>query len=1135
MKFKRLTIHNIASIEDAVINFDAKPLADSEVFLITGKTGAGKTTILDAICLALYGTTPRLENTKMEGEAPDKDDKSIQVKNPRQLLRRNTGEGFVELAFTGSNGVDYEARWSVERARKKSTGNLKSKEWSLKNLSTGVTLNKDAEIKAEIVGASGLTLNQFCRTTMLAQGEFTRFLNSSDNDKADILEKITGVDIYSKIGAKVNEITNGKKKEWEDINLLIDDTRSLSEEEISERKGKLGNLEKQSDDIKGKREDCATKRDWILAAKDLESTEARAAEELRQATEVVNSDEFKQKDNIINQWNATADARHWLAEGEEASKEAKRLNRIIDELKSEFIRLLGGLLYARNEAKNLENEICAAHAFIEQEKSKEQAYDNAQTIAGHLNTVSACRISIEKSQGEIDTDQILLEGKLQPALDKARAEAEGANAEFKKNEATVTAKEEAVAALKLNELRNHRDDARELLRRVTTAQSMLEALGKAREKHEAERENLDKRLEAIKEKESQAQQMEAPIHDAQLRVDIRKEDLEKQKDSVNKFATTLRNKLSVGDTCPVCGQRIESALPQEEELQALVSGLQKACDEATRSLEEIISKKNRLDAEIKAERNTYNQSLTDFNNDRSVDEAQENASQACKKCGIDTIDGTTPSRLERVKAEATEASDSLEKKINEGEKADDEAKAQRKELERKRHEVNDMVNRHITASRNIEECKNRINTAKALIADKQKNMEEAEARITQLLAAVTWEQDWHEAPIEFAEALITAARNYNDCKLKLNTLEAQFKTTTVCNQSAETDINCIIDAIPAWKDLQAGGMARVDDFLSASNELHNRVSRVVASLETAEKALTDNKALVDKFLADNKSIDIIQLKALSFYTPQGISEINEELKQYRDALTGKKSLHDNALKVLDEHMKNKPELGEGETAEALNEAIALCDKTLGDIGEQKGAINQELKNDAETKQRRNELVQKADEKKAEYHKWLRLDQLIGDATGKKFRRIAQSYVLTSLIHAANVYMSTLSDRYTLKVIPGTFVITLEDAYQGYVSRAASTISGGESFLVSLSLALALSDIGNQLQVDTLFIDEGFGTLSGEPLQNAIQTLRSLHSKTGRHVGIISHVEELQERIPVQIQVNQESRNSSSVIKIIPEE
>ena len=104
--------------------------------------------------------------------------------------------------------------------------------------------------------------------------------------------------------------------------------------------------------------------------------------------------------------------------------------------------------------------------------------------------------------------------------------------------------------------------------------------------------------------------------------------------------------------------------------------------------------------------------------------------------------------------------------------------------------------------------------------------------------------------------------------------------------------------------------------------------------------------------------------------------------------------------------------------------------------------------------------------------------------------MALSYILENLIHSANQYMRSLTDRYRLKVEPGTFVISVEDAYQGYVSRVASTISGGESFLVSLALALALSDIAQQLQVDMLFIDEGFGTLSGEPLQNAINTLKS---------------------------------------------
>lgn len=211
MKLNQLTIHNIASIKDATIRFDAQPLSSSEVFLITGKTGAGKSTILDAICLALYADTPRLDSTNMQGNMADQE-KVVKVDDPRQLMRRNTGEAFVQLTFKGANGVSYEATWSVARSRNKPDGNLQAKKWTLKNMLSDITYNKDEEIKAEIRKAIGLDFKQFCRTTMLAQGEFTRFLNSKDDDKADILEKITGASIYSRIGKRIFDMTKEHKE-----------------------------------------------------------------------------------------------------------------------------------------------------------------------------------------------------------------------------------------------------------------------------------------------------------------------------------------------------------------------------------------------------------------------------------------------------------------------------------------------------------------------------------------------------------------------------------------------------------------------------------------------------------------------------------------------------------------------------------------------------------------------------------------------------------------------------------------------------------------------------------------------------------------------------------------------------------
>lgn len=137
MKIRKLTIHNIASIEDAVIDFEGKPLSDCDVFLITGKTGAGKSTILDAVCLALYGDTPRLANTQMEGSSADQGD-DVKVDSPSRLLRQGAGKGYVRLEFKGTNGVDYEAEWSVARAREKVNGRIQKKEWILRNLDSGM-------------------------------------------------------------------------------------------------------------------------------------------------------------------------------------------------------------------------------------------------------------------------------------------------------------------------------------------------------------------------------------------------------------------------------------------------------------------------------------------------------------------------------------------------------------------------------------------------------------------------------------------------------------------------------------------------------------------------------------------------------------------------------------------------------------------------------------------------------------------------------------------------------------------------------------------------------------------------------------------------------------------------------------
>ena len=190
MKLKQLTINNIASIEQAEIRFDAHPLKDESLFLICGSTGAGKSTVLDAICLALFGTTPRMSVAGNDAFQPVGASESVTLQNPAQLLRHGASQASVSLTFVGNDGELYESIWSV---RVKRSGNLDSAKWSLRSLSlNGKYWEKKGEVEDEIQRVVGAKFSDFTKTTMLAQGDFAQFLKSKAIDKANILQGLFG-------------------------------------------------------------------------------------------------------------------------------------------------------------------------------------------------------------------------------------------------------------------------------------------------------------------------------------------------------------------------------------------------------------------------------------------------------------------------------------------------------------------------------------------------------------------------------------------------------------------------------------------------------------------------------------------------------------------------------------------------------------------------------------------------------------------------------------------------------------------------------------------------------------------------------------------------------------------------------
>jgi exonuclease SbcC len=1134
MKLQKLTIHNIASIEDAIIDFEAEPLADSEVFLITGKTGAGKSTILDAICLALYAKTPRMENTKMKGDIPE-EKQSLKIDDTRQLLRRNTAEGWASLAFTGSNDVHYEATWSVARAHRKVNGKIQNKVWQLKNLDKEETLTKENEIRAEIQRAIGLDFAQFCRTVMLAQGDFTIFLNSKDDDKAEILEKITGVDAYSKIGAKVYEITGKKEQDWKDAKTKVEGISTLTDEEIEERKGQLDELNAQYNELKVKSDRDKAKRDWLKTNEQMTQQANDAEAALQKANEVVQSESFKEKEALVSEWNSTIDARHWLSEIETSKHDKQKQEKVLTTLHEDFTDLLCGQRYEKEAAQQIADELEKVDTFLKQEADKSAVYAQSQTIAGLLRTVGNGRQTITNIQKEIEKKNKTLSEELLPKLTKAEEAAKAVKETFEQEEIRVKEQEKETEALNLPKLRGERDAAKELLGNIKTAKERMDSLEEAKAILEEKRKSLTEHQRAVKEMKEKASTMDSPLHDAKQQMDLRKEVLDKQSDSINKFAKTLRQKLHEGDTCPVCGQKIVGTLPHEDELAKLVEELKDDYDKAENEYNRLTDEKNKLDAQISAETNACEREAKALENDNSVTTAQQKAVEACKACGVDKWDDSVRPALDSLKQKTDESLRALNDKIMAGEKQEATTKQLRNALETRRKEMEQKEAEMQKVEKEVDDCKSDISTDNTLMDSKQKEVDDAVAKVESLVTAGSWATDWHQAPIDFATALVKAAQEYDRQEKRKQTLTTQQQTSETNRTNVAAVITTILSDMPEWKSIEAPSARKTDNLLGKANSVANKVTAALTQLKSANQKNKEYTAKLDTFVAQNASLTVERISQLATYSAEDISREDANLKRDRDAVVAKRTLLENAKTQMKDHQAKRPELTEEDTPEQLAERLDNYDRQQTELGERRGAINQELKTNEDNRKRIGELKKDIDRKEEEYKKWSRMNQLIGDATGNKFRKIAQSYVLASLIHSANSYMRTLTDRYTLEVEPGTFVIMLIDAYQGFVSRAASTISGGESFLVSLSLALALSDIGQTLSVDTLFIDEGFGTLSGEPLQHAIDTLRSLHSKSGRHVGIISHVEELRDRIPVQIQVNQEGHNSSSTIRIVPEQ
>lgn len=1079
MKLRKLTIENIASVTSATIDFTAEPLASASVYLITGNTGAGKTTILDSICLALYGTTPRLQRLAESGHKSVELTDGSKYTDSRAMARRDSVEATAELEFTGNDGIDYTATWTTARPYKKQGKPFRAPSHFVRFTENGreEIIDKVGPMRERIEQAVGLDFKKFCRTTMLAQGDFTRFLQAPNDEKSEILEKITGTDIYRRISIKIRENYKARKTAADELERQLADIILMSDDEIAASSSQLQTLEARNIGLKNQSDELMRCIMWLENTNTLSSQLIELQKLLTDAETVAKSERIADLKELIAQYDRIEQPRLWRAEATQAREAKEKAIHDMEELTAHATDLRGGLEYLRNSIDDNRKKADELKKLIDSQQSNSEVYLYAQAISLKLNSLVKERATLS----QLNTDSEVLEQniakKLRKESQKAQSELDAAKTEQARISQAIE-DDEAILNAK------HPDSIREVLDSLRNEKIKVE-----------KRRQVEKMMQEVADNKATLLTLTENLGSLTELRDKAKAIYERERESVDTLISKLRGELTAGCCCPLCRQTV-TTLPIENEVQLLIVGYEKNYKEADDKVQTRQSEINRLTAKIEVTQ-------------KSIDAEGSGLSEPVRS-------------LDEINREIANVEKLLEEINNLSLKIRDERTKLKAASEKTEQRILDLN----AATSRLTEAETKQAALQGRIISVRTDIESLESEITGLTAAYSCKVSPLKKPEEYAETLTRAANSYNRAVETLKELNIHINSS---KEEYSRNI-VIIDAL----QLKYDGIVSPLKIKNLDAEVSNLNAKVAATrrvLSDSEIKISASEAQISAFLAENKMSEFIFNNLLQLSADE-IAGARKDIATASDNLLKARTSLEETRKRYDSHLLNRPENLNQETVEELKEQKLKTDETAVDINRQIGIITQKIKADSEARAAHAERLRLLEEKRREEQRWKPLDEMFGDTNGKKFVTIAQTYVLMDLIDSANKYMATLTDRYRLRVQPNSFIIYVDDAYDGGTSRPANTISGGESFLVSLALALALSDIAENLQVDTLFIDEGFGTLSGQALKDAIATLMQLHSQTGRHVGIISHVEELRDELPVQIQVTQSPQTTESQIKII---
>lgn len=541
MKILAIRLKNLTSIEGTVeVDFTAEPLHSAGIFAISGPTGAGKSTLLDALCLALYDKAPRFATSVESVNLADVGDNQINQSDVRNLLRRGTSDGYAEVDFLGIDGRRYRSRWSVRRTRNKISGSLQPQTLEVRELDTEKEFQgTKKELLSQLVELVGLTYEQFTRTVLLAQNDFATFLKSKGAAKAELLEKLTGTGVYSRISQEVYARNKAAQEEVTLIQNRMNVIELMPEEELLV-------LQKEKELLSEKR-----------------AAGIKLLAEQNEQLNVVRS--LKMQEDL------------WKKKQQEELEEQAKLKALQDALASQE----EGLVHFKAQWEAIQPDLKKARQLDVQIQSQQDSYTQSQQI---LQTADR-QVTEQEQKMQVAAEQLQVSSSsLNRLLNQAGTEEA---LELEQVEVILRQKEEILAAgIKTNEERLLRLNAfgypllaeeQIKLQKELTRQQNIRQLTETQAKTKAEIERLEKEtadcLKQLAEQEAALKAVQRLYDNARM--------------AVGKDVKALRQQLQEGEACPVCGSTVHPYYREQEVVDALFRNIEQEYHTAVTNSQQI--------------------------------------------------------------------------------------------------------------------------------------------------------------------------------------------------------------------------------------------------------------------------------------------------------------------------------------------------------------------------------------------------------------------------------------------------------------------------------------------------------------------------------------------------------------------